>query len=228
MRRGGPPAHPASTQQILELRDRGLTWNEVAKQVDMTVSGAWSHYRKARPPKPRSLGRWQKVLADALDQNLAIGVRATVADHLGRAPTRAELTAARRAAHSLARQGRARMLHVPDADADTNTGDRTYLVLTRPNVIMNDIRLRGLAVAGSDAAGRKSPHNHAQTARNLRRSLRNAAAGARLIQAEGLDSKSAADVAASLADALTELHRLERRLNRRIRRDQGRLKARVT
>ena len=49
--------------------------------------------------------------------------------------------------------------------------------------------------------------------------LRNAAAGARLIQAEGLDSKSAADVAASLADALTELHRLERRLDRRIRRD---------
>ena len=46
-------------------------------------------------------------------------------------------------------------------------GDPTYLVLTKPNVIMNDIRLRGLAVAGSDAAGRKSPHNHAQTARTL-------------------------------------------------------------
>jgi hypothetical protein len=30
------------------------------------------------------------------------GVRAAVADHLGRAPTRAELTTARRAAHSLA------------------------------------------------------------------------------------------------------------------------------
>jgi hypothetical protein len=74
-------------------------------------------------------------------------------------------------------------------------------------VIINDIRLRGLGVAGSDAAGWKSPHNHAQTARNLKRSLGNAAAGARLIQAEGLDSKSAADVAAALADALTELHR---------------------
>ena len=37
--------------------------------------------------------------------------------------------------------------------------------------------------------GRKSPHNHAQTARNLRRSLRNAATGTRLIQAEGLDGK---------------------------------------
>jgi hypothetical protein len=52
MRRGGPPAHPASTQQILQLRDQGLTWNEVAERVDMTVSGAWSRYRRARPPKP--------------------------------------------------------------------------------------------------------------------------------------------------------------------------------
>src|SRR5215207_8969849 len=110
------------------------------------------------------------------------------------------------------------MLHVPGADGNTNAGDRNHLVLAKPNVIMNDIRLRGLAVAGNDAAGRKSPHNHAQSARNLRRSLRNAAAGVRLIQAEGLDSKLAAD-AASLADALEELHQLQRRLDRRIRRD---------
>jgi hypothetical protein len=59
-------------------------------------------------------------------------------------------------------------------------------VLAKPNVIMNDIRLRGHAVAGNAAAGRKSPHNHAQTVRNLKRSLRNAATGARLIQAEGV------------------------------------------
>jgi hypothetical protein len=62
-------AHPASTQQILELRDRGLTRSEVAEQVDMTVSGAWSRYRKAQPPKPQRLGRWQQILADALDEN---------------------------------------------------------------------------------------------------------------------------------------------------------------
>ena len=55
MRSGTPPAHPASTQQIWELRDQGLTWNEVAKQVDMTVSGAWSRYGRARPP---SLHPW--------------------------------------------------------------------------------------------------------------------------------------------------------------------------
>jgi outer membrane receptor for ferrienterochelin and colicin len=94
-------------------------------------------------------------------------------------------------------------------------------VLAKPNVIMNDIRLRGLAVA-SEAGSRKNSHNHAQTARNLKRALRNAAAGARLIEAEGLDSKSAADLVDALADALPELHRLQRSLDRRIRRDQGR------
>jgi hypothetical protein len=109
------------------------------------------------------------------------------------------------------------VLHVP-GEVDADAGDRNYLVLAKPNVIMNDIRLRRLALAGSDAAGRKSPHNHAQTARNLKRSLRNAATGARLIHTDGLDSKSAADLAASLADALVELDRLKRSLDRRIRR----------
>jgi hypothetical protein len=83
MRRSGTLAHPASTQQFLELRDQGLTWPEIAEQVDMTVSGAWSRYRRARQQKSPRSGRWQQVLAEALDQNLAIGVRAAVADHLG-------------------------------------------------------------------------------------------------------------------------------------------------
>jgi hypothetical protein len=155
MRRGGPPAHPTSTDQILKMRDQGLTWNEVAEQVDMTVSGAWSRYRRARPRKSPRLGGWQRVLANALDQNLAISVRAAVADHLGRTPTRAELNSARRAAHSLTDLGLACASSVPGADADANAGDRSYLVLAKPNVIMNDIRLRGLEVAGSEAAGRK-------------------------------------------------------------------------
>ena len=129
-------------------------------------------------------------------------------------PPGLSLTAARRAAHSLATLGRARVLYVAGTDGDDTAGDRNYLVLAKPNVIINDIRLRGLGVAGSDAAGRKSPHNHAQTVRTLKRSLQNAAAGARLIQAEGLDSKSAADVAATLAAALEDLHRLQRRLDR--------------
>jgi hypothetical protein len=80
------------------------------------------------------------MLAAALDQNLAIGVPAAVADHLGRVPTRAELTAARRAAYGLATLGRARLLHV-SGEADADVGDRNYLVLAKPNVIMNDIQV---------------------------------------------------------------------------------------
>jgi hypothetical protein len=53
------------------------------------------------------------------------------------------------------------------ADADDHAGDRTYLVLAKPNVIMSDIRVRGLAVAESNAAGRKKEHIHAQTVCNL-------------------------------------------------------------
>jgi DNA-directed RNA polymerase specialized sigma24 family protein len=51
MRRSGPTAHPASTDQILELRDQDQSWTEVAEEVDMTASGAWRRYRRARRPK---------------------------------------------------------------------------------------------------------------------------------------------------------------------------------
>jgi hypothetical protein len=76
--------------------------------------------------------------SSALDQHLAIGVRGAVADHLARALNRAELTAARRAAHNLAALGRARVHYVAGANANDNAGDRNYLVLAKPNVIMND------------------------------------------------------------------------------------------
>jgi len=52
-----------------ELRDRGLTWTEVAEQVGLTVSGVWSRYRRARPPKPPRLGRWQQVERCCLSTN---------------------------------------------------------------------------------------------------------------------------------------------------------------
>jgi hypothetical protein len=216
MRRVGTPAHPTSTDQIAELRNEGMTWNEIAEQVDMTVSGVWSRYRRTRPPKPPRLGRWQQVLADALIKTGRSG--------FGRPSL--IISAERRPGLSSPLRDVPHTVWPPSVvlgcfmcrDADGISADRSYLVLAKPGVIMNDIRLRRLAVAGSRAAGRKSPRNHAQIARNLRRSLRNAATGARLIQADGLDSQPAADLAAQLDEALEELHRLQRSLDRRIRR----------
>jgi hypothetical protein len=142
----GQPALPLiqpSPQQIVELRDKGMTWNEDGR------TAVYDSFRRLEPlsegqaTKATTLGPLAAVLANAIDENVAVGVRATVTDNLGREPTRAELNAARRAAHSLAVLGRARVLHVPGADLDANTGDRSYLVLAKPSVIMNDIRRRG-------------------------------------------------------------------------------------
>ena len=47
---------------------RGITRVE----FDMTVSGAWSRYRRARPPKSPRLGRWQQVLATPLTRTLRL------------------------------------------------------------------------------------------------------------------------------------------------------------
>ena len=107
------------------------------------------------------------------------------------------------------------------AGSASGLGKRTWSNPDTAPQVDSTIRLRGLGVAGRHAAGRNTPHNHAQAVRNLSRTLRNAAAGARLIQAEGLDSTSAAELAAGLADTLAALHRLERRLNRRLNRDVG-------
>ena len=68
LRRSGPSAHPAATDQIVEPRDQGLNWAEVAEHVGMTRSGAWSRYRRAHRPASPRLGRWQQVLTDALHQ----------------------------------------------------------------------------------------------------------------------------------------------------------------
>jgi hypothetical protein len=89
-------------------------------------------YRRARPPESPPLGRWQQVLADGLEKNLAIGVRAARRRSSWSSPHPAELTAARRAAHSLASLGRAQVLHVPGAEWRADVGDRNYLVLAKP------------------------------------------------------------------------------------------------
>jgi hypothetical protein len=37
----------------------------MAEQLDMTVSGVWSRYRRAQATKATTLGPWQQVLANA-------------------------------------------------------------------------------------------------------------------------------------------------------------------
>jgi hypothetical protein len=55
MRTGLLPLVPLPHNRSLSSVTKGLTWAEVAKQVDMTVSGAWSRYRR---PGSRSPHAW--------------------------------------------------------------------------------------------------------------------------------------------------------------------------
>jgi hypothetical protein len=127
VRSGGPPSHPASTQQILDPRDQGLTWNEVAKQVHMTVSGAWSLIGIPVHRSPRAWAVGSRFSPTRLIRTLRLGSERPSVIMSAEPPTRTELTAARRAAHSLAALGRARVLHVAGAEADADAGDRSHL-----------------------------------------------------------------------------------------------------
>jgi hypothetical protein len=107
------------------------------------------------------------------------------------------------------------------ADADNTAGDRNYLGLATPKVIMNDTRLRAPAVADNNTFDRESVHNHAQTARTLSAPYERGSR-ARLVPSRGIGQPSAPRRRDSVADALIELRQLERRLDRRMRRDHAR------
>ena len=81
-----------------------------------------------RWPAVRRLGRWQQLLVDALAEDETVAVQTVVENHLGRRPSRSELTAAQRAAHLLARRGGATIGHV----AVRSGIHRSRLAVSRP------------------------------------------------------------------------------------------------
>jgi hypothetical protein len=75
------PADPASSQQILELRDQGLTLTEVAEQVGMTVSGLGAATR-GLSTIPRECVGARLVQAEASDCKSTAAIAASLADAL--------------------------------------------------------------------------------------------------------------------------------------------------
>jgi hypothetical protein len=74
--------------------------------------------------------QWRDILTAALAQQDAISVRGTVISHLRRTPTRAEITAARRAAHRLAASGQATILRLKPPGF--HRPGSPHLILARP------------------------------------------------------------------------------------------------
>jgi hypothetical protein len=214
--RAGDRPHEIPQKRVL-LRDQGLTMTAVAAEVGMSVPGVWARYYRARPTEradasvstaPVRMIPWQKVLAAALNEHEVIGVRAAATAYLGHEPTRAQITAARRAAHRLVAADLARAVHVPvrfgGAARQVN-----HLVLVRTD-----------AAAGHDqvleAATYEPPAD--QPARNLELSLTTLGTAARNIDVDQLSAEQARHLAAILQAAVADFTQLGRRLERRAQR----------
>jgi hypothetical protein len=153
------------------------------------------------------LGRWQQVLVDALVEQPAIGVRATVQQHLRRPLTRAESIAARRAANRLG--DLAQVVHLQGVPTNQ---DR--LVLVRPGVHLEPA---ALARAARGLPPRPVAHGPGGTkkARSALTLAQRAAQAADQVDADRLKVDTADALSVELDDAIESLVRLSREMRRR-------------
>lgn len=171
----------------------------------------------------QALSRWHRLFADALANHEAIGVAVTVEQHLGRRPTRSELSAARRAAHSYASAGRAHITQVSVPVPVEGHGVGTYVVLVRPESVEKGDTYR--AMLRQAAQGCTSPPSTGRTRRGRLRpapflrgtvsTVEGAAAGVRYLDVTAIDPAEAEELSDSLGESLLELNRLRRLLSRR-------------
>ena len=164
---------------------------------------------------------WFRVFDQALRSSEVIAVWRVVEDHLERPLTRAELTAARRAANRYAAASRIRMVRVPAPSG--SGGIRTIPLLARSDADLGDIERLTAIASGKIAAGphRGRPTKSAgQRAEALVATVTKAARGTHPLRTGRLDPQLATALADDLAEALSALHDLERRLRLRGERDR--------
>lgn len=158
---------------------------------------------------------WFGVFDQALRSADVIAVWATVENHLERPLTRAELTAARRAANRYAAASSISVVRIP---APGGGPIRTIPLLARADADLSDIeRLTAIAsgrIAGTARRGRVRT-SAAVRAQGLVTATGTAARQARRLKTGKFDPAYAAQLAADLAEALPHLQALEERLRRR-------------
>ena len=172
---------------------------------------------------PHRMGRWSALLLAALEAEPIVLVRAVLDAHLGRAASRAEVNACRRAAHHLAATGRARVAHLPAQGGYEGTGG--YLVLARTDTDIDDEGLRRAAhrsanpPTGLSAGEGPSAADATALTTVLVRAVGEAVAPLRQAQAYLVPPAVAGKLAADLADVGAEVARLRRQLERRAAQD---------
>ncbi|HEU5485781.1 MAG TPA: hypothetical protein VFU98_12820 [Microlunatus sp.] len=157
--------------------------------------------------------RWFAVFDQALRASDVIAVWRAVEQHLDRPLTRAELAAARRAAHRYAATAQVRFIRVP-APAGSG-GIRTIPLLARLDADLDDIERLSALAAGALATGpshRRPGGTAGERSAMAVASVVTAARRSRRLPVARLDPVRAAALADDLAAGLAILHDLERRL----------------
>jgi hypothetical protein len=168
--------------------------------VDVERTGAL----RARPRQ------WRDILADALARREVISVRGTITNHLRRTPTRAEITAARRAAHGLAASGQARILGVNPTGSDARRGS-PQLILARPETTTESGILEEIANA-SLADRARMRFEPTVMALDLATSVELLPAAIEAIPTDRLEQRDGQRLVASVEASLEGLRRLRRHL----------------
>jgi hypothetical protein len=171
----------------------------------------WDRERAgAHRARPR---RWRQILADALARHAVVSVRSTVIGHLRRTPTRAEITAARRAAHRLAASGQANIVRVKPAGFDGPGSP--HLILVRPGTAPQS-RLLDEITDGSRADRARMQFEPMVMAQDLAASVELLAAAIQAIPSDQLRQSEREGLVACLDASLGALRRLRSHLRREV------------
>ncbi len=154
--------------------------------------------------------QWRDILAAALAQQAAISVRGTVIGYLRRTPTRAEITAARRAAHHLAAKGQATSLRVRPPGLDGPGSP--HLIIARPGTTETELPSE---LADASLADRTQMRFEPTVmARDLATSVEMLSAAIEAIPADRLNPSDSERLLASLDASFEVLREIRRHLRR--------------
>jgi hypothetical protein len=157
--------------------------------------------------------QWRDILASALAEHEAISVRGAVISHLRRTPTQAEITAARRAAHRLAANGQASILHIRPRDLEGVRG-RAYLILARPGTAPESGLLDELADTTHFEEDNRIRFEPAVMAQELATSVELLAAAIQAIPRDRLGESDAKRLVIEIERPLEILRQIRRHLRR--------------
>ena len=150
--------------------------------------------------------QWHPVLDQALAETAVVGVADAVTRHLGRNPTRAEITAARRAAHRYAATGQAQLTLLPSIAAGRKN---RVLVLARPDVDLDDVlALRQTVAAPTKKAAKPQGQGVKDTPRraeSLLTQVSHATRAARLLPVSQIEPAHAKLLAEDLTEVVAGL-----------------------